>query len=188
MPSPTSELSPLIANSHVQLQSLFICHQEALLLNEFVLATDLFQAFLALHQLHLGFEDQHLLPCLQASDINSQWQPRVYSLEHRKIESLLLQLHAELKQLIAATDVDSSRWRRSLLQLISHQRRVNSVCEHHEAREEADLLPLLDRHLGADELQKLSEQFSSAWSSCLDRHQQLMQCAQQVLGVDVLTF
>ncbi len=164
-PSPPDDgLYAAVTRCHAGLEAVFAGHQEALLLGELAMAGELLDAYRALQRVHIGFEDGQLLRRARQGGFDLRWPVRLYDAEHRKIEGLLDKVTRRLAALPAG---DEAALRREVLALLEAERVLKHVCEHHEAREEQDLLPRLDRWLPPAERSALAAAFAADWTAAL---------------------
>jgi len=165
----TSSLTDTIVSCHQALDEFFLVHQEAVLLGHLEAARALLAGYAELHDLHMRFEDEHLIPALAALGDAARWPAALYDSEHRKIEQLLEKVDARLVS-IRPEPMSSRRFRRRLLALLDYERTFKGVSEHHQEREESGMLPELDRHRDAAWRAGVLAAFLVRWHECLKRN------------------
>jgi len=149
---------------HRLLAQLLTMHQEALLIDDMVLALNVFDLFADALQRHLGVENNLLLPLHRTLVKAHRWQQLVYEKEHDK----LLQMAARIRRELALLAAMQGRVRRlALLEVLDYQRSFKSVMEHHEEREEQALLPELDTCAYSEIFQQTYAQVSLVWNRYL---------------------
>jgi len=157
-----SSLKSVIAQCHQQLGQLFFVHQEAVLLAELPRAIETLRQFTEAHDLHKNFEDEHLLTRLAELDDPGDWPASLYGHEHNKINDLLMQLNEDLSQL-NAQELTGTALRAELIELLDREKSFKGLCEHHQEREEAGMLPALDRQTDAAWRKSIIEPFTDEW-------------------------
>ncbi len=168
MPDNT-ELTVLISQCHQTLNEIFLRHQEAVLLTRLDDAMALFGSFKQLHQLHLDFEDQVLLPKLSTLDNPGRWPESLYKSEHAKIQQLVNRVENSLRPLRTARLQDRAS-RRAIIAILDQQKTFKGVCEHHQEREEMALLPALDEQADSEWRTGVITLFQVAWDGCMERN------------------
>jgi len=158
----SSSLKDVIARCHRELNQLFFAHQEAVLSGEFPRAIESLQQFARAHHLHKDFEDNHLLPRLIDLDDPGAWPPSLYSFEHNKIDDLLARLEENLVRL-SARELTGSALRFEIIGLLDQEKSFKGLCEHHQEREEAGMLAMLDRQTDAAWRAEIIAPFIDEW-------------------------
>jgi len=149
---------------HRALAQLLTMHQEALLIDDMMLALNVFDLFADALQRHLDVENNLLLPLHRTLVKEHRWAQLVYEKEHDK----LLQMTARIRrELVALADVRGRARRLALLEVLDYQRSFKSVMEHHEEREEQALLPELDSCADSEIFQQTYAQVSLVWQRYL---------------------
>ena len=161
MTNPSS-LKTVIAQCHQELNQLFFAHQEAVLVGDLSRAIEAMQRFAAAHDLHKRFEDEHLLPRLAKLDDPGDWAASLYNHEHKKIDELLTRLSEHLARL-NARGLTGTALRAEIIELLDREKSFKGLCEHHQEREEAGMLPALDRQTNAAWRISLIEPFIDEW-------------------------
>ena len=140
-------LARLIEESHKDLQQWFLMQQECLLLAEDNLAQQAFICFEQFMRAHLDFENRYLY-CQQglAAEVDLQWSLGVYLKDHTKIEQQLVQQKCLLQ---SYCQLQGRKKRIALLELLAKQQRFTQLLEHHDLREESDVLKKIanDQHV-----------------------------------------
>jgi len=154
----------LTTSFHRLLAQLLTMHQEALLIDDMVLAHNIFDLFVDALQRHLDVENKLLLPLHRELVREHRWPLLVYEKEHDK----LLQMVARIRRELAALAAVQGRARRlALLEVLDYQRSFKSVMEHHEEREEQALLPELDACVDSEIFRQTYAQVSLVWQRYL---------------------
>lgn len=160
--SDSSSLKTVIAQCHRELDQLFFVHQEAVLVGELPRAIEALHRFTEAHDLHKNFEDTHLLTRLAELDDPGDWKASLYSHEHNKIGDLLTGLEEYLVQL-SARELTGTALRAALIELLDREKSFKGLCEHHQEREEAGMLPALDRQTDTVWRTAIIEPFVEEW-------------------------
>jgi len=160
----SSSLKAVIARCHRELNRLFFAHQEAVLSGEFPRAIEALQQFAVAHHLHKRFEDNHLLPRLIDLDDPGAWPPSLYSFEHNKIDDLLARLEENLERL-GARELAGSALNFEIIELLDQEKSFKGLCEHHQEREEAGMLAMLDRQTDEAWRAEIIAPFVADWLS-----------------------
>lgn len=132
-----------LADVHRWLEGLFLEHQTALLALDLPAARTRLAAY-ARHLLtHIDDEDGLLLPVYEARKANVPGGGTHFFLgEHRKLQALL----EEIKGRLAGLDrLGGDALAQSVVSLFDREAFYKSLVEHHHAREQNILFPLLDR-------------------------------------------
>jgi hemerythrin-like domain-containing protein len=149
---------------HRLLAQLLTMHQEALLIDDMVLALNVFDLFTEALQRHLDVENHLLLPLHRTLVQEYRWSSMVYEKEHDK----LLQMAARIRRELAGLGALQGRARRlAVLEQLDYQRSFKSVMEHHEEREEQALLPELDAWPDSEIFQQAYAQVCLVWQQYL---------------------
>lgn len=136
MPSLQDDLH----ESHRDLRQWLLFHQECLLLGDADKALLAWQAFSRILGMHIDFENRYLLQPEVEGRQALRWPVNVYRKEHDKLLAMQVDINTRLSQ-YAGFD---GRYRRlALLELLDVELRFVHVLEHHEQREEDDLLTSL---------------------------------------------
>ena len=162
--SDPASLKTVIARCHQALNQLFFVHQEAVLLGELPRAIDALHQFTSAHNLHKDFEDTQLLTRLEELDDPGGWPASLYGHEHNKITSLLTQLEKDLLRL-NARELSGTALRIELIELLDREKSIKGLCEHHQEREEAGMLPALDEQTDAAWRKAIIEPFIAEWQA-----------------------
>ena len=163
----TSSLTSIIASCHIDLDRLFFAHQEAVLNGDLPGALDGLHRYSVAHDLHKRFEETHLFPKFAEVDDPGSWPLRIYQHEHDKIESRLQEIRATLTDLIERS-VHGTELSMAIIALLDQEKSYKGLCEHHQEREEAGMLPALDNQTDAGWRRSLIEQFAHEWQATLN--------------------
>ena len=172
MPDNT-ELTVLISQCHQTLDEIFLRHQEAVLLARLDDAMVLFSSFKALHQVHMDFEDQVLLPKLETLDNPGRWPGSLYKSEHAKIQQLMDRVEYNLRPLRTARLQDQVS-RRAIIAILDQEKTFKGVCEHHHEREEMALFPALDEQSDSEWCTGVIAPFQEVWDGCMERNRNIV--------------
>jgi hypothetical protein len=142
--SHSSSLKIVISRCHEELNRLFFLHQEAVLIGELPQAIKALHFFTRAHDLHKNFEDTHLLPRLAELESPGDWPVSLYHHEHNKIDNLMTRLETQLVKL-NARELAGTELHFELIELLDREKTIKGLCEHHQEREEAGMLPALDQ-------------------------------------------
>jgi hemerythrin-like domain-containing protein len=154
----------LTVQFHRALGQLLTMHQEALLIDDMVLALNVFELFHDALQRHLDVEHNVVLPLHRELVAEHRWSSLVYEKEHDK----LMQMTARIRRELASLSSLQGRARRlAILELLDFQRSFKGVMEHHEQREEQALLPELDSCRDSEIFQQACAQVSLVWQQFL---------------------
>ena len=165
--SDNTKLTDVITRRHEELDELFLLHQEAVLLGRFDDAMQLLCCFEKLHHLHMRFEDEALIPALHELGDSARWPASLYSSEHAKVQDLMEKTKNGLRSL-SEGQLSSQDLRREIIIFLDKEKSFKGLCEHHQEREEAGMLPELDKQ--ADEKWRVSiiEPFLKEWDYCME--------------------
>jgi len=149
------ELAPI----HQELEELFFLHQEALL--DF----DYEEAWLRLNHykegllLHMGHENNWLLPVFERIGEIKRWPSKLYYGEHDKMGLFLAKMEARMDQLRKGPGLS----KRKLLELLDLQHTFKHLAEHHDVRERESFFPVLDQVTSAEEKEHWLEKCLGEW-------------------------
>lgn len=175
----TNGFAGLTVPFHHLLAQLLTMHQEALLIDDRVLALNVFELFAEALQRHLDVENNLLLPLHRSLVQEYRWSPMVYEKEHDK----LLQMAARIRRELAGLGALEGRPRRlAILELLDYQRSFKSVMEHHEDREEQALLPELDAWPDSEIFQQTYAQVNLVWQRYMKDIEPQKEALDQYLG------
>ena len=142
--SDSSSLKIVIARCHEELNRLFFLHQQAVLIGELPRAIEALHRYTLTHDLHKNFEDTYLLPRLAELETPGDWPVSLYHHEHNKIGDLMTRLEKQLLEL-SARELAGTELHYELIELLDREKSIKGLCEHHQEREEAGMLPALDQ-------------------------------------------
>jgi hypothetical protein len=172
MPEYTT-LTELITGCHQELDEFFLRHQEGVLMARFDEALQVLDCFAELHHLHMGFEDEKLIPKLDALGDQGRWRASLYTDEHAKVQELIDNASNNLR-LLSKQRLSPQGLRREIIAFLDKEKTVKGVCEHHQEREEIGLLPELDRQTDATWRAEIIRPFLQEWTECLKRNTQIV--------------
>jgi hypothetical protein len=177
--SDNTELTAIITRCHRSLDELFLLHQEALLLGKFDDAIQLLACFQDLHQLHMNFEDQELIPRLGELETAGRWPASLYTDEHAKVQDLMGKTRNRLLSLRKGPLSDTDL-RREIIALLDWEKTFKGLSEHHQEREEKGMLPELDKETDSEWRASIIGPFLKEWNDCMERNMKI------VNGIDSL--
>jgi hypothetical protein len=177
--SKNANLNDVIAQCHQGLDEFFLLHQEAVLIGKFDDAIQLLNCFKELHHIHMTFEDKQLIPKLEELGDRGRWPASLYSSEHNKIQELLQKAEDRLLAL-KKSHLGGKIIRRDIITFIENEKVFKGVCEHHQEREEAGLLPELDKQADLKWRANIIDPFFNEWNNCMKR------CLITIDGIDWL--
>ena len=160
--SKNSSLKSVIARCHRDLNTLFFVHQEAVLIGELSAAIDSLHRYAEAHHLHKQFEDDHLLQRLADLDDPGDWPTSLYRHEHSKIDDTLKRVEENVVRL-QARELSGTALRFGIIEILDREKSFKGLCEHHQEREEAGMLPALDRHTEPEWRNAIIAPFVEAW-------------------------
>ena len=131
----------LLEEGHKDLHQWFTFHLECLLVQQDELADQAWQTFTGYLQKHLNFESTEFLQNAWLADLELQWPVIVYQKEHEKLEQLLKKQGIRLESYY---QLAGRKKRLALLEVVDKALTLQHVMEHHEQREEQDLLIQLE--------------------------------------------
>jgi hypothetical protein len=166
--SDNANLNDVITQCHRGLDEIFLLHQEAVLIGKFDDAIQLLNCFKELHHLHMSFEDEQLIPKLGELGDRGRWPASLYTSEHDKIQELLQKAEGRLLAL-SKDRLAGKVLRRDIIIFIENEKVFKGVCEHHQEREEAGLLPELDQQTDVKWRKSIIEPFFNEWNNGMKR-------------------
>ena len=172
MPDNT-KLTEVIARCHQGLDELFLLHQEAVLLGRFDDAIQLLNCFKELHHLHMGFEDEKLIPGLYGLGDRGRWPASLYRDEHAKVQDLMVKTENNLLSL-SKSQLSGKDLRRVVIAFLDRERTFKGLLEHHQEREEAGILPELDKQTDTKWRAEIIEPFLKEWNDCMERNMSIV--------------
>ncbi len=164
----STSLKTVIARCHRELDQLFFVHQEAVLVGELPRAIKALNLYGEAPPLHKNFEDTHLLTRLAELDDTGDWPASLYSHEHNKIDDLLTRIEKNLIRL-STQELSGSALSAELIELLDREKSFKGLCEHHQEREEAGMLPALDRQTDTTWRRAIIEPFTETWRTTVPK-------------------
>jgi hypothetical protein len=168
-----NKLTTIITRCHQELDELFLLHQEAVILAEFESAIELLGCFEELHQFHMDFENEQLIPALSELGDPGRWPASLYSSEHDKIQELLQKTAGRLLSL-RDNGVSDKAMRRGIIALLDEQKTLKGVCEHHQEREEIGLLTELDKLSDTEWRTSIIKPFLEEWTQRMEHNMKIV--------------
>ncbi len=165
--SDNTKLTEVISQCHQELDELFLLHQEAVLLGRFDDAIQLLNCFKELHQLHMDFEDKKLIPRLDELGNRGRWPASLYTDEHAKVQELMEKTESNLQSL-SKGHLTKKDLRREIIAFLDKEKTFKGLCEHHQEREEAGMLPELDKQTDTNWRMSIIEPFLKEWCYCME--------------------
>lgn len=171
--SDSTKLTEVITRCHRGLNEFFLMHQEAVLLGRFDEAIQLLNCFKELHYLHMGFEDEMLIPKLDGPGDRGRWPASLYTAEHAKVQELMGKTEKNLLPL-SKGQLSDKDLRREIIAFLDQEKTFKGLCEHHQEREEAGMLPELDRQTDTEWRASVIEPFLKEWNDCMERNMSIV--------------
>jgi hypothetical protein len=163
-----ARLTAVITQCHRGLDEFFLLHQEAVLLGRFDVAIQLLNGFKELHHLHMGFEDETLIPKLDGLGDRGRWPASLYTAEHAKVQELMGKTEANLLSL-SKGQLSNKDLRREIIAFLDQEKTFKGLMEHHHEREEAGMLPELDSQTDTKWRAGIIEPFLKEWNELWGR-------------------
>ncbi len=167
--SVKTKLTKVIAQCHKELNEIFLLHQEAALLGMFDEAAQLLDCFKKLHHLHMVFEDEKLITKLDGLGNPGRWPVSLYTDEHAKIQELMEKTEYSLLSL-GNGQLSDNYFRRRVISFLDKERTFKGLCEHHQEREETDILPELDMRTDKKWRTNVIGPFLKEWNYCMEHN------------------
>ncbi len=167
--SDNTKLTEAITQCHRGLDEFFLLHQEAVLRGRFDDAIQLLNCFKELHHLHMGFEDEKLIPKLDGLGDRGRWTAALYTDEHAKVQDLMGKTEDNLLSL-SKGQLSNKNLRREIIAFLDNEKTFKGLCEHHQEREEAGMFPELDRQTDTKWRASIIEPFLKEWNCCMERN------------------
>jgi hypothetical protein len=168
-----TKLTAVVTRCHQELDELFLLHQEAVLLGSFDAAIQLLNCFKELHHLHMGFEDEKLIPKLDTLGNQGRWPASLYTHEHAKVQQLMGKTGDNLLSL-SKGQRSNKNLRREIIAFLDTEKTFKGLCEHHQEREEAGMLPELDKQTDIEWRTSVIEPFLKDWNDCKERNMNIV--------------
>jgi hypothetical protein len=175
--SDNIKLTEVISQCHKGLDEVFLLHQEAVLLGRFYEAMQFLDCFKELHHLHMGFEDEKLIPTLDGLGDDGRWPASLYTNEHAKVQELMGKTENDFLSLSNGR-LSNKDFRRRIISFLDEERTFKHLCEHHQEREEAGMLPELDKQTDTKWRVSVIGPFLKEWNCCLEHNMDI------VIGID----
>jgi hypothetical protein len=64
--------------------------------------------------------------------------------------------------------------RREIIAFLDKEKTFKALCEHHQEREEAGMLPELDKHTDIEWRASIIEPFLKDWNDCMERNMKIV--------------
>jgi hypothetical protein len=171
--SDNTKLTEVITRCHQGLVEFFLLHQEAVLLGRFDEAIQLLNCYMELHHLHMSFEDEKLIPKLEELGDRGRWPASLYSDEHAKLQELMGKTEDYLLS-ISKGQLSNKDLRRNIIAFLDKEKSIKGLCEHHQEREEAGMLPELDRETDTKWRVSVIEPFLKEWTNCMEHNMNIV--------------
>ncbi len=167
--SDKTKLTEVITQCHQELDELFLLHQEFVLLGKFDEAKQLLNCFKELHHVHMSFEEEKLIPKLYELGSQGRWPASLYTDEHAKVRELMGKTEDNLISL-SKRQLSCKNLRREIIALLDTEKTFKGLCELHQEREEAGMLPSLDKQTDTPWRASVIEPFLKEWNNCMERN------------------
>jgi hypothetical protein len=172
-----------LVHVHAAIEDVFLVHQEALTLLDIGAARELFEIHGRLLEVHMGHEEELLIPVFERAGRIARWPTVLYTGQHRKMLGMLESVPLRLAEL---ESVPSARRRREMLRILDHETTYKHLVEHHEGAEREGLFPIADRSAEPDERRLLLERMRDEWEQAFDRERpRLVEIRQGTFGQSV---
>jgi hemerythrin-like domain-containing protein len=171
--SENAGLTEVFIQCHRDLDDFFLLHQEAVLLGRLDAAIQSLNCFIELHDLHMGVEDQKLIPGLCELGDRGRWPAALYVAEHNKVRELIGKIEDNLLSL-SKGQLSGKDFRREIITFLDTEKTLKGLCEHHQEREEAGLLRELDDAKGKRWRVSVIEPFLKEWHACMERNMNIV--------------
>jgi hypothetical protein len=165
-----------LLETHDHLDELFLLHQEAILVTQWGLATELLEAYRGLLALHVDQEERQLLPLFERAGSVPKAPVVLFTGQHRKLVSQLERIAATLK---LAPESDEPR--RAAIYLLELETAFKQLNEHHDGAEATYFYPNLAKMATERELYDVVHRCWSQWDHARSGLVGLVARAQQSL-------
>jgi hypothetical protein len=166
----------LLVDVHTAIEDVFLAHQEALTLLDIGAARELLEIHGRLLELHMGHEEELLIPVFERAGRIAKWPTVLFTGQHRKMLGMLASVPHRLAELAS---VPSQRRRREMLRILDHETTYKHLVEHHEGAEREGLFPIADRSMESDERRALLEHMRDEWSEAFARERPRLDAIRQ---------
>ncbi len=126
---------------HVELDDVFLLHQEALLLLDLEAARELLAIYRGLLDVHMRHEEQVILDLFDRAGPIKKWPRVLYTGQHEKMLWHLERMATALDGIVSAP---GPQLRRTVLELLDTQATYKHLLEHHDGAEREGLFPITD--------------------------------------------
>ena len=171
--SDNIKLTEVIGQCHKGLDEVFLLHQEAVLLGRFDEEIQLLDCYQELHHLHMRFEDENLIPKLDGLGDQGRWPASLYTDEHAKVQELMGKTENNLLSLSNGR-LSNKDFRRRIISFLDEERTFKRLCEHHQEREEAGMLPELDKQSDKKWRASVIGSFLKEWNWCFEHNRDIV--------------
>ena len=171
--SDSTSLTEVVTQCHIELDELFLLHQEAVLLGRLDEAILLLDCFGELHNLHMGLEDEELIPKLAGLSDRVRWPASLYTDEHAKIKELMGKTDANLQSL-SKGQLTRKELRRGIIVFLDNEKTFKGLCEHHQEREAAGMLAELDKKTDIKWRKSIVKPFLKEWNDSMVRNMSIV--------------
>ena len=165
-----------LLETHDHLDELFLLHQEALVMMHWPLASELFEAYRSLLDLHIAQEEQVLLPLFERAGSVPRAPVVLFTGQHRKLVSHLDRIATALSDA-----PQSEEPRRQVIALLELETAFKHLNEHHDGAEVAYFYPTLEKLATKDELANVVKQCWDEWNNMRAGVLRLVARAQQTM-------
>ena len=148
-------------------------------MGKFDKAIQLLNCFVELHHLHMHFEDEQLAPKLHELGDQGRWPASLYINEHAKVQELIDKTQDNLL-FLSESKLSDKQLRREIIAALDREKTLKGLCEHHQEREEAGILPELDSQTDTDWRVGIIEPFLKKWNAQIECNMEI------VSGIDYL--
>ena len=145
-----------LEQTHATLAEAFFEHQSAVLAEDFDRAMRSLVEYRRALFTHMKFEEDELLPIYERGNPPANGKVEFFVHEHRKLLEFLDEARTLL---LRCKEREGAERTRAVLALLDKETQIKHFAEHHEAREEKILFPLLDELAEPDERARLVPAF-----------------------------
>lgn len=167
-----------LLETHDHLDELFLLHQEALIMMNFELASELLAAYRKLLAIHIEQEELELLPLFERAGAVPRAPVVLFTGQHRKLTS-----HLDKIALGLAEASQSEEPRRLVIALLELETAFKHLNEHHDGAEVEYFYPTLEKMATSAEHADVVSRCWNQWNSARTEVLKLVSRAQQTLEV-----
>lgn len=152
-----------LLGAHVELDDVFLLHQEALLLLDLSAARELLAIYRRLLDVHMNQEERVVLDLFDRAGPIKKWPRVLYTGQHEKMLWHLERIGVALSGMVAQEKTS----RRTVLELLDAEATYKHLVEHHDGAEREGLFPITDQVVAEDERAAVLAQLWPEWQAAL---------------------